>query len=45
MEALDAYPTTRSVSDVHIVVAGGPGVHSAIAIPWGTCDAQWYPLS
>lgn len=34
MDGLDPVPVTRSPGDVQVVVAGGPGGHSAVIRPW-----------
>jgi hypothetical protein len=44
MDALDQLPVTRSPADVHIVVAGGSGPQSMVALPWGYSHGQWQAL-
>jgi hypothetical protein len=44
MDALEQLPVTRSPADVHIVVAGGSGPQSMVALPWGYSRGQWQVL-
>jgi hypothetical protein len=45
MDALDELPVTRSPDDIQIVVAGAPGPHSLVALPWGFSRGQWVEVS
>ncbi len=44
MDALDQLPVTRSPADVHVVVGGGAGLQSMVALPLGYSRGQWQPL-
>ena len=44
MDALERLPVTRSPADVHIVIAGGAGPQSMVALPWGYSRGQWHAL-
>lgn len=44
MDALTQLPVTRSPADVHIVIAGGSGPQSMVALPWGYSRGQWQAL-
>lgn len=45
MDALDEMPITRSPADIQIVIAGAPGPHSLVSLPWGYSRGQWTKVS
>ena len=45
MDALDEMPITRSPADIQIVIAGAPGPHSLVSLPWGFSRGQWTKVS
>ena len=45
MDALDDMPITRSPADIQIVIAGAPGPHSLVSLPWGFSRGQWMKIS
>ena len=45
MASLEEFPVARSPRDIHVVVAGGRGPQSMVALPWGYARGQWQPIA
>lgn len=41
----DEFPVTPSPDRIWVVIAGGPGPQSMVAIPWGYCRPVWHTVA